>query len=51
LLHLQSFHIQNIESAKSRLTMCSDEIREELKSLENYLDLAQYLNILITLAI
>jgi hypothetical protein len=41
--YLQAFRAQNIESAKSRLTMCADDIREELKSSEDNLDLCSQL--------
>ncbi|XP_066350766.1 protein NCA1-like isoform X3 [Miscanthus floridulus] len=40
---MRAFHAQNIESAKSRLTMCADDIREELKSSEDNLDLCSQL--------
>jgi hypothetical protein len=43
LFLLQAFRAQNIESAKSRLTMCADDIREELKSSEDNLDLCSQL--------
>ncbi|CAO2202975.1 unnamed protein product [Urochloa humidicola] len=40
---MRAFRAQNIESAKSRLTMCADDIREELKSSEDNLDLCSQL--------
>jgi hypothetical protein len=43
LPHLQAFRAQNIGSAKSRLMMCADDIREELKSSEDNLDLCSQL--------
>ena len=43
LFLLQAFRAQNIESAKSRLTMCANDIREELKSSEDNLDLRSQL--------
>ncbi|ONM30751.1 zinc ion binding [Zea mays] len=40
---MRAFRARNIESAKSRLTMCADDIREELKSSEDNLDLCSQL--------
>ncbi|KAG0522142.1 hypothetical protein BDA96_07G011300 [Sorghum bicolor] len=40
---MRAFRAKNIESAKSRLTMCADDIREELKSSEDNLDLCSQL--------
>ncbi|CAM0148814.1 unnamed protein product [Urochloa decumbens] len=36
---MRAFRAQNIGSAKSRLSMCAEDIREELKSSEDILDL------------
>ncbi|GJN06954.1 hypothetical protein PR202_ga24737 [Eleusine coracana subsp. coracana] len=43
LPHVQAFRAQYIESAKSRLTICAEDIREELKSSEDNLDLCSQL--------
>ncbi|XBI24912.1 hypothetical protein VPH35_049927 [Triticum aestivum] len=40
---MRAFRAQNIESAKSRLSMCAEDIREELKSSEDNLDLCSQL--------
>ncbi|KQK13276.1 protein NCA1 [Brachypodium distachyon] len=40
---MRAFRAQNIESAKSRLSMCAEDIREELKSAEDNLDLCSQL--------
>ncbi|KAL6626557.1 hypothetical protein ACP70R_030283 [Stipagrostis hirtigluma subsp. patula] len=40
---MRAFRARNIESAKSRLSMCADDIREELKSSEDNLDLCSQL--------
>lgn len=40
---MRAFRAQNIGSAKSRLMMCADDIREELKSSEDNLDLCSQL--------
>ncbi|KAK3160086.1 hypothetical protein QOZ80_1BG0055020 [Eleusine coracana subsp. coracana] len=40
---MRAFRAQNIGSAKSRLMMCADDIREELKSSEDNMDLCSQL--------
>ncbi|KAM0868009.1 hypothetical protein ACQ4PT_041606 [Festuca glaucescens] len=40
---MRAFRAQNIESAKSRLSMCAEDIREELKSSQDNLDLCSQL--------
>ncbi|CAN6374152.1 unnamed protein product [Urochloa humidicola] len=40
---MRAFRAQNIGSAKSRLSMCAEDIREELKSSEDNLDLRSQL--------
>uniref|UniRef100_A0ACD5V9H7 Uncharacterized protein n=2 Tax=Avena sativa TaxID=4498 RepID=A0ACD5V9H7_AVESA len=40
---MRAFRAQNIESAKSRLSMCAEDIREELKSTKDNLDLCSQL--------
>ncbi|KAL6595530.1 hypothetical protein ACP70R_047870 [Stipagrostis hirtigluma subsp. patula] len=40
---MRAFRAQNIESAKSRLSMCAEDIREELKSSEDNIDLRSQL--------
>ncbi|KAL6850194.1 hypothetical protein ACP4OV_020821 [Aristida adscensionis] len=40
---MRAFRAKNIESAKSRLSICADDIREELKSSEDRLDLCSQL--------
>ncbi|KAL6870718.1 hypothetical protein ACP4OV_014566 [Aristida adscensionis] len=40
---MRAFRAQNIESAKSRLSICAEDIREELKSSEDNLDLRSQL--------
>lgn len=42
-LNLQAFRANNIDSAKSRFTMCADDIREQLQRMGNTSELCSQL--------